>query len=168
MLFRLISSFTLNSWNKVKVSDFYKYIKGHQYRQLLCRRGECPQTPLQNRSVLRVAASEWTLQTLWNSVYDKFLIISAFLSIRQMSQWYACSFAHRKWDQGECYCQAWTKRKPVSEPLETEGYTRCEQIVCHFMGEAISGSPDSSSTKKVMNWLNIHHKLPVTPDQVGL
>lgn len=41
--------------------------------------GESHQTPFENHSVLWVVAVEKTLQTLWNAIYDKFLVIEAFL-----------------------------------------------------------------------------------------
>ena len=44
---------------------------------------ESPRTPSKNRYILRVVVLGNTLETLWNSLHDKFMIIRAFLRIRQ-------------------------------------------------------------------------------------
>lgn len=48
-----------------------------------------------NHSIMRVVALGGTLQALWNTVYNKFLVIGYIVS-----QWCACLFAYRtgKWD----------------------------------------------------------------------
>lgn len=75
----------------VNISNFTYRVNGNQYKMLFCH-----QNPLKHCSVLQVVAVQIHYKPLWNTVFDKFLVIWPSFKIQQILHMSFCLCAKKE------------------------------------------------------------------------